>query len=210
MIFINNKYTKWYYSIIESAKIQKPDGYIERHHIIPKCLGGSNRHENIVSLTARQHFICHLLLTKMIDKEPYLSKLKYAAILLYYTRDQKITGKMYETLKSNIKQTPEWIKKRTANFKGRVSPTKGKPAWNRGIPNTAEQKIKSSNSLKGKSTWNKGIEMKDDIKEKIRLTMKTKTFDHMKTKIKCNHCEMISHQSAITRYHNDNCKYKKI
>jgi len=67
MIFIHNKYTNWYNSIISNAnaRICSPATYTERHHIIPKSLGGDNSPENLVKLTAREHFICHLLLTKM-------------------------------------------------------------------------------------------------------------------------------------------------
>jgi hypothetical protein len=65
--FLDNKYTSWYFAIINQAKLlvnNKKQGY-EVHHIIPRCLGGSNSKENLVTLTARQHFVCHLLLTKM-------------------------------------------------------------------------------------------------------------------------------------------------
>ncbi len=64
-MFIQNKYTKWYYSIIEDAKSQNRkksnDAYYEKHHIIPKSLGGTE----VVLLTGKEHFICHLLLCKM-------------------------------------------------------------------------------------------------------------------------------------------------
>ncbi len=66
MLFIDNKYTKWYFQIIQSAKQEVYNCYTEKHHIIPKSLGGSNDSSNIVSLTAKQHFICHMLLTKMV------------------------------------------------------------------------------------------------------------------------------------------------
>jgi hypothetical protein len=65
MIFINNKYTTWYNSLINKAKDRTITGYTEKHHIIPSSLGGTNDNDNIVKLTAREHFICHLLLTKM-------------------------------------------------------------------------------------------------------------------------------------------------
>lgn len=67
MIFIDNKYTHWYYLIISQAKNRKVFGYTEKHHVIPKSLGGSNKSSNLVSLTAREHFICHRLLTKMVE-----------------------------------------------------------------------------------------------------------------------------------------------
>jgi hypothetical protein len=63
-MFINNKYTAWYYKII-TARQQYPITAGERHHIVPRCLGGSNKSDNIVRLTDREHYICHQLLVKM-------------------------------------------------------------------------------------------------------------------------------------------------
>ena len=60
-VFISNKYTKWYMAIVSNPT---NEGYIEEHHIIPRSMGG----EETVSLSARQHFICHWLLTKMVKK----------------------------------------------------------------------------------------------------------------------------------------------
>lgn len=42
-------------------------GYYECHHIKPRSLGGADDKNNIVKLTAREHFICHWLLVKMFD-----------------------------------------------------------------------------------------------------------------------------------------------
>lgn len=67
MIFINNKYTQWYYAIITNARTVTRTGYLEKHHIIPRSLGGDDSTDNLVKLTAREHFICHLLLTKMVS-----------------------------------------------------------------------------------------------------------------------------------------------
>jgi|LakMenEpi03Aug12_release.lakeMendotaPanAssembly.Ray.scaffolds.fasta_scaffold253110_3 hypothetical protein len=39
-------------------------GYIERHHIVPKSLGGTDDESNIVALSGREHYIAHLLLSK--------------------------------------------------------------------------------------------------------------------------------------------------
>jgi len=67
MVFIDNKYTKCYYKIIANAKSRASTGedYIEIHHIVPKSMGGNNDKNNLAKLTAREHFVCHLLLTKM-------------------------------------------------------------------------------------------------------------------------------------------------
>lgn len=64
-------YQKIYNQVIERAKIrQRPDCYCERHHILPRCLGGNNDLENIVYLTAREHFICHWLLCRIYPEKP--------------------------------------------------------------------------------------------------------------------------------------------
>lgn len=36
--------------------------YYERHHIIPKCMGGRDEEDNLIDLFAREHFIAHKLL----------------------------------------------------------------------------------------------------------------------------------------------------
>lgn len=59
-------YEKIYNNIIEKARNRKLDEnvYVERHHIEPKSLGGSDDSSNIVALTAKEHYICHHLLYK--------------------------------------------------------------------------------------------------------------------------------------------------
>jgi NUMOD3 motif len=69
-MFIENKYLSWYFAIIERRRSMKnPIGYSEKHHIIPVCLGGSNRSDNLIRLTVREHFLLHWLLTKFTDGE---------------------------------------------------------------------------------------------------------------------------------------------
>ena len=82
-MYLQNKYTRWYYNIIQRAqsRILPADVYTEKHHIIPSSLGGSNSISNIASLTSREHFICHLLLTKMTTGNN-LFKMKHAVSML--------------------------------------------------------------------------------------------------------------------------------
>ena len=66
MLFIDNKYTRWYYDIINRAQTRAfLTSYSETHHIIPRSLQGNDEQNNLVKLTAREHFIAHWLLTKM-------------------------------------------------------------------------------------------------------------------------------------------------
>jgi len=89
-VFSDNKYTRWYYNIINSALVElrsKGKGvYYERHHILPESLFPEYKNLtvhpwNCVLLTAREHFIFHLLLPKMVSKNSsYRIKMEYALI----------------------------------------------------------------------------------------------------------------------------------
>lgn len=94
-MFTENKYTRWYYNIITSTK-DRSGGYVERHHIVPKSMGGLDTYNNLVDLTAREHFVCHWLLTKMTqgqDKE----KMVYALRLMCKRKlhREQVTSRVY-------------------------------------------------------------------------------------------------------------------
>jgi hypothetical protein len=82
-MYLQNKYTNWYYHITQQAQLRilPVDVYVEKHHIMPSSLGGNNSKSNIAHLTPREHFICHLLLTKMTTGNA-LFKMKHAVSML--------------------------------------------------------------------------------------------------------------------------------
>lgn len=73
--FLNNSHTKEYIEIYNKSKEQLFEGYdlsyFEKHHFIPKCLGGTNHPDNIVSIPYQLHIYTHYLLTKMVKKDTY-------------------------------------------------------------------------------------------------------------------------------------------
>ena len=75
-MFKDTKYTRVYYRIIEAARSRATTGYTERHHIVPRCLGGSNEPDNIIALTAREHFVCHRLETGAVTSSPKYTVLR--------------------------------------------------------------------------------------------------------------------------------------
>lgn len=118
MIFITNRYTRIYFSIIETARsrVLPKDQYKETHHIVPRSLGGSNEVDNLVDLTYTEHRLCHKLLVKMttgIDK----SKMSYA--LLFFKISSTTKNSLLESLSNYRKDfTPitdgiidKWIRK---------------------------------------------------------------------------------------------------
>ena len=62
-----SKYQRWYDDIIGRAAARKLDGYSERHHVLPRSLGGGDEPSNLVDLTYREHFLAHWLLVKVYD-----------------------------------------------------------------------------------------------------------------------------------------------
>jgi len=118
MIFIDDKYTRIYYQIIDNARNRNLSLYTEIHHVIPECLfknryrkgspgfinGSANDAANLVKLTAREHFICHWLLTKMVMKD-CVSKMHKALMMMRSesTNQQryntKITARIYARIK---------------------------------------------------------------------------------------------------------------
>lgn len=106
-IFLNNKYTKWYKNIVSISSKYNPEGYYERHHIIPKCLNGTDKKENIIKFSARKHFICHWLLTKMVKKDSpeYYSLYKAFILMSGQTKNQEryiIPSILFEKLRKEV------------------------------------------------------------------------------------------------------------
>lgn len=117
-MYLTNKYTKLYHNIIYTAQSRgrnKTKEYYEKHHIIPRSLGGTNQASNLVLLTAREHFICHILLTKMFEvgsNEYY--KMLHASMLMrgmnkhqnryFNSRLYDYTKKKYSEYRSNLRK----------------------------------------------------------------------------------------------------------
>lgn len=83
-IISQNKYQIYYNNIIKNAKIRNWTKktaicYTEKHHILPKCLGGDNSELNLVCLTAKEHYVCHKLLTKF-----YVGIAKHKMVAAFY------------------------------------------------------------------------------------------------------------------------------
>lgn len=172
-MFIQNKYTKWYYSIIERS-VTEPGIGLEKHHIIPnsfyiQCSGRSkigwldgnpDDPSNIAYLTIREHRLCHLLLVRM-TKGAAKHKMLMAARLMINTRAKKYglsKGRCFEQIKLECaelarayKHTDDARAKQSAANKGR----KHNVEW---IENNRQAQLKRA-------------PMSDETKEKLRVAM---------------------------------------
>jgi hypothetical protein len=73
----------------------------EYHHIVPKCLGGTDEKQNIVLLPYKAHFICHLILTKIY---PENRKLKHALSMMCVAnkfQNRLFSSSQYETARKS-------------------------------------------------------------------------------------------------------------
>ena len=106
-MFLENKYQKIYWKLIEKRRaypLNKTDYYCESHHIIPKSLGGSNDKDNLVLLTAREHFVAHLLLSKITEGD---SKIK-----MYWSLHRMAFGSINRFSSKDY----DWFRKRHSTF----------------------------------------------------------------------------------------------
>jgi len=103
-------YRKIHDEIIERAVLEgRTKGgpiYYESHHIIPKCIGGTNDKSNLVLLTAREHFIVHKLLVELY---PSNKKLTYAWIVMCMPlnklpRTYRVSSREFERARSQKSQ----------------------------------------------------------------------------------------------------------
>jgi hypothetical protein len=202
-------YKKIYTQIIERAKNRQLKNYKEKHHILPKCLGGLDVKENLVELTAREHFLCHMLLCEIYPKE---YKLKHALFLMAIGKQKVkektyvINSRTYERLKNEYskmllgkKHTQETINKKSKsmldvwNKKTKQETSKiGQKIWETRRKNgndkiSSEQAKKISQSLKGrKITWDRKrnkIVMQYDLEGNIIKEYESQNLASRETKI---------------------------
>ena len=116
--FIFNKYYKWMVNILESRVNNIPEGYSENHHIIPESFGGPDDSFNMIRLTAREHFIVHLVMPKCVKGNANKSKMAFALNRLVYGNNREYTynSKSYEYIKilnqyySSLRSIKYWSK----------------------------------------------------------------------------------------------------
>lgn len=129
----------------------RPETYCEEHHILPRCMGGTDNKENLVTLTAREHFVAHALLVKIhsgnekllhalfrMSNQWVYGSIEYAWVKERWSESRK--GKPGGMLG---KKLSEEAKKKIAEANtGRLGTMTGKN-------HTAETKAKMSKSRKG-------------------------------------------------------------
>ncbi|HET8688770.1 MAG TPA: HNH endonuclease signature motif containing protein [Methanosarcina sp.] len=201
--YLQNKYATWYFALVSSRQNRiLTEEYKERHHIIPRSLGGLDAAENLVDLTAREHYIAHLLLVKMFEGE---SKMKMSFALRCMSNFQNKyhnrytpASKIYalakrEAIAAHKQKTaghPGYLKKQTPEARKRISNTM-KEVLSQLTPAEKAQRIK--NSCSSDESWTKerkekiskaltGKTIPDNVRKKMSLAKQNQTQEQ---KLKC-------------------------
>jgi len=176
----------------ESKNRRKGEGiYYENHHKIPKCVGGEDTKDNMVLLTAKEHFIAHHLLSKMFyGRERH--NLIYAFDMMcrvksdLQERDYNITSTVYENIRREFSRVhsermigcTSWAKgkKFTDEHRKNISDShKGLIPWMTGKNHSEESKLRMSESNLGKIPWMKGKKHTEKSKKKMSKSLKGRT-----------------------------------
>lgn len=143
-----------------------PDLYSERHHILPKALGGSDKSANLVRLTAREHFVAHLLLARIFGGTMWLAVVRMKG---------RRNGKGYVNSRLYGQAKAEWAAWSSANQRGEAHWAFGKPSPLRGIkrPDQSGEKHPSFGKKKTREQMaaaiaaNTGVKRSPETKKKI-------------------------------------------
>lgn len=199
-MFIPNKYTKIYFQIINRAKSRTNLQYVESHHILPKSMGGSNKSDNLVLLTAREHYICHLLLTRMTtgtDKQKMFLALDCFTKPLVNQRNVRPNSRFVAQARVEAAQYLSQLRKGNAT----------RPAGT--YRHSAETRLKQSTSSKGIVKRPAGFSHPPDVIEKMKNNRKGKGLGNTPwnkgLEQNCPHCGKLV-RGTLNRWHGDRCK----
>lgn len=188
-------YQKHYDLLVSKARTRNLNGYKEKHHVIPICLGGDNGAFNLIELTAEEHYVAHQLLVKIY---PDNRKLVFAANMMCVS-----STTMAENRSPN--KMHGWLKRRqnlalTGHGNAMYGKT-GELSPRFGLPGHFAGKKRPEHSLKMKGVP-KSQEHKDKIGDANRGKSKVK--DNL-----CIHCNGMFDGANFKRWHGDNCKSYK-
>lgn len=197
-----------YHKFIDRLRNQVVDGYCEKHHILPRSLGGSDDPSNIICLTVRQHYVAHWMLWKayggaMAVAFDYMSGIKrYGSRLPSRTVEalkadvsKRISERLVSTetrqkqsqAKLGKKLTPEHIEKVRQTRIGKKMP--------------AEFGKKVSEAKRGIATRGTGWSHSEASLAKIVASNLNRQI------IVCPHCtKSVKDHGGAKRWHFDRCK----
>jgi len=191
---IINRYQQCQQHITKKSQLL---GYYEKHHIIPKSMGGSNFKDNIVYLSAEDHLMCHKLLIEMTedaDKGKMWSGLWRMMNKQSKNQDRNFTFTENEYLQARKNHAEVHRKRMLEN-----NPFKNKK-------HTLATKEKMSNAKKGKS-WEEIYGLEGAKLKKIKTSIAASRPHGPQIIVTCEYCGKSGGVGIMKRWHGDRCKH---
>ena len=219
-----NKYSRWYENLIEKAKSRGTVlGYKETHHTIPKSWGGANTKDNLVNLTAREHYIAHLLLWKMDVTKEYHIKMNHAFNAMCIMKDSglhnkskyRINSKIFEKLKlerhiyfTTDPEVQERLKRVAREVGQRPKGENFKSLTGKRFKNRTDTKGELNGMFGRKHTSESIQKMKEALKHRV---IKPESIAKWHETVKahqhtCEYCGKTCMLTNYKRWHGINCK----
>ena len=131
-------YKKHYELLMEKSRNRTLLGYVEKHHIIPKCLGGSDSIENLAVLTPEEHYLAHQLLVKIYPKcQPLVNA---AIMMTTHHTTCRANNKMFGWLRRRASESrKQWLE-----INGHPKGFLGKKHSGQGLKKVLESQLKNA------------------------------------------------------------------
>ena len=151
-----------YNLLVRRGKSREESKSYEKHHIIPRCMGGTDDRDNLCQLTPREHFVAHQLLTKMY---PDNNDLAYAVLMMTTGHDGRVNNRLFEWHRLNLRRPRD-----PALVKKTADKTRGVPKTRKAVNANAVAQLKSNESRRAKL---KEYVKTDDHKKNIQAAQAT-------------------------------------
>lgn len=216
-------YQNIYNSLIHRSRDRTLGGYTETHHIVPRCMGGTNDTGNLATLTAREHYLAHWLLWR-IHRTSALAHAFFSMVRRGKGQERIISSRQYNRAKNAMAvakrgENNYWYGT-TGPMGGRTHTAEWKAAhsdrmrvaseYKRGLSVEDIPGLKAGEATrftKGQEAWNKGLTgeshplhgrvLPEEHKQKLRKP---------KPLVQCPYCGIIGGASSTKRWHFENCK----
>jgi hypothetical protein len=226
-------YIKVYDQLMEKRKKEPSKSeYRERHHIVPRCMNGSDDFDNIVFLSPKEHFVAHHLLYKHY-KTPALAHAFFMMLRCGSNQGRYFTPRQKEAATIAHRQALKETTKGSGNhFYGKIHTDETKKLISKKNKGRIKSQREIDNWIEKVAKKPKGAEQRKKIGRKGLVMLQNKntmeivriSYDEAKrlgeewvnprklnpeTKYQCVHCGIMTNKGNLRRWHNDNCKQRQ-